>query len=387
MIKNNIDKTKPLLSIVVPTKDRYYYLKHLINLIIDFNSDTIELVIQDNTGDNGEILNYISTVQYPNLKYNHQKESMPISDNSTQGILNSEGEYVCFIGDDDAVLPNIIDVVKKMKADNIDALVSMPVTYNWPDFSDNSIYKLSSTLLYKKGTGAYKALSAENEISNCIKSGLRSLCHLPKVYQGIVKRSFLDKIYKRTNTYFPGGSPDMANAIALALLSPKIAYYDAPLIISGQCKTVGGGERLRKRNDLLKITEQPFLPRNIAQTWDDRIPRYWCADTIWPQSAINAYKEMGISLPKINFNQIIATFVFDHPSYYKECKPFVTSGFDFYFNISKCFIVKGWRYISWHLSYILSGGKKRAGVLLERDLLTVNDAVKFLSKVLTKTKN
>ncbi len=370
---------KPILSIVVPTKDRYYYLKKLIELITGFGSNEIELVIQDNTEDNSEMLEYLNKAQYGRLKYFHLKEHIPISDNSTQAILNSTGEYVCFIGDDDGVLPSITDVAKYMKSKGIDALLSSPVTYDWPDFGDNSIYQLSSTVQYRKGKGDYKELSAEKEIKKCLKSGIRDLCLLPRVYQGIVRRDFLDKVYQKTGTYFPGGSPDMANAIALALLNPKVVYFDAPLIISGQCRTVGGGERLRKRNNLLRITEKPSLPCDIAETWDDRMPRYWCADTIWPQSAISAYKAMAVELPNINFNQIMATFIFDHPSYYKECKSFIANPLIFAYYFAKCFVVKGTRFIYWHLSYLLSNKKKRAGVFIKRDIKTINEAVVFLN--------
>ena len=62
-----------LLSIVVPTKDRYFYLKHLIELIKSFNSDDIELIIQDNTSNNTEIINYLDNLDFPHLKYYYTK--------------------------------------------------------------------------------------------------------------------------------------------------------------------------------------------------------------------------------------------------------------------------------------------------------------------------
>ena len=105
-----------LLSIVVPTKDRYYYLKYLIELISSFNTSDIELVIQDNTYDNQEILNYLNEYLNPHVKYYHIKEHLSQSENSDKAILNSSGEYVCFIGDDDAVTRHIVDCVKWMKS-------------------------------------------------------------------------------------------------------------------------------------------------------------------------------------------------------------------------------------------------------------------------------
>ena len=46
-----------LLSVVVPTKDRYYYLKKLIDLVDSFGyGEELELVVQDNTAKYSEIL-------------------------------------------------------------------------------------------------------------------------------------------------------------------------------------------------------------------------------------------------------------------------------------------------------------------------------------------
>jgi len=367
-----------LLSIVVPTKDRYFYLKHLIQLVKGFNSKEIELVIQDNTKDNIELLDYLKDNSWDGLKYSHIAEQMPVADNSSLAISNSSGKYVCVIGDDDGVLPKIVDVVSYMETNGIDALVSSSVLYDWPDFTDSSIYQLSSTVQFTEGKGSFFVVKPMKELQKCIKSGIRDICQLPKVYQGIVSRSLLDKVFERTGTFFPGGSPDMANAVSLALLNPKMFFYDSPLIISGQCRTVGGGERLRKRSELLKITEVPFLPHNIAKTWDDRLPRYWCADTIWPQSAISAFKAMNEELPTINFNQIMAIFLFDHPSYYNECRDYITDYISFSYYFIKCFFVKGFRYLYWHVSFLLSGKKKRAGVCIKRQIFTINEAVSYL---------
>lgn len=377
-----MNNNRPLLSIVIPTKNRYPYLFLCIDSLRNLKliSQEIEIIIHDNTLDNSEYINSI----YNNLeevKYFHSNQSLSVVDNSNLSILKSSGEYVCFIGDDDGVLPAIVDVVNYMKANSIDALISSPVIYNWPDFKDDSIYQLSGAVQYKNGTGKYIEVDPTKEIDRCIKTGLRDLCRLPKVYQGIVKRETLDKVYKRTGTFFPGGSPDMANSIALALLNPKVIYYDCPLIISGQCKSVGGGERLLKRNNLPHITDVVFLPKDISENWDERLPKYWCADTIWPQSAISAFKKMGEELPVINFNQIMATFIFDHPAYYKECKSYITNKHSFAYYILKNLLVKGFRHVSWRLSYYLSRRKSRGGVSIKRDLNTIEDTIDFLNSI------
>ena len=44
-----------LLSIVIPTKDRYKYLKGTVDVLSKLDPSQIEIIVQDNTNDNSEI--------------------------------------------------------------------------------------------------------------------------------------------------------------------------------------------------------------------------------------------------------------------------------------------------------------------------------------------
>ena len=59
---------------------------------------------------------------------------------------------MCFLGDDDGILPSILEVVHIMKEKSIDYLISLPTYYNWPDFYDPSVFNLTSSISYMKGT-------------------------------------------------------------------------------------------------------------------------------------------------------------------------------------------------------------------------------------------
>ena len=67
-------------------------------------------------------------------------------------------------------------------------------------------------------------LDVKSELKKVIKDGFGTLGLLPKVYQGVVSRQLLDKLYDKCGTYFPGPSPDMANAVALSILTDKVYY-------------------------------------------------------------------------------------------------------------------------------------------------------------------
>ena len=49
---------KKLLSIIIPTKERYEYLEKLVELLITFKENNFEIIVQDNSQDNSKFLSY-----------------------------------------------------------------------------------------------------------------------------------------------------------------------------------------------------------------------------------------------------------------------------------------------------------------------------------------
>jgi glycosyltransferase involved in cell wall biosynthesis len=304
---------KPLLSIVIPTKDRYKYLKHLISLIGSFNSSEIEVVIQDNTENNQEIQEFLEQKNIQYIKYFHNSNQLAVSKNCDLAILNSTGEYVSMIGDDDGMTRHIIDSVHWMKHNNIDVLVPSDITYHWPDFISSITGDISDTLFYKDFTKEVKITDPIMTLREIMKKGFIDRGDLPLVYHGIVKREALDKIYHIGGTYFPGPSPDIANGVALCFCIKKYVRIDFPIIIGGASISHGGGIR-KLKNKVANIEEIPFLPKNAKKNWENNIPRVWTTETVWPESAIKALRYVGKKdlIEKINFEYLLATFIVFH---------------------------------------------------------------------------
>lgn len=360
-----------LLSIVVPTKNRYKYLKYLIQLIKGFQSDDIELVIQDNTEDNKEILEFIEKEDFVHLRYFHSTDHLSVSQNSDLAILNSTGKYVCFIGDDDGVIRNIDAVLSDYDKKNIDCLIAPTIIYNWPDYIDNSRYKLSGVLMKSRSQKKETVIDTKKEFKAVVDGGFSTMGLLPKVYQAIVKRSKLDEVYKICSTYFPGPSPDMANSIALYSVCKSVYYTEKPLVITGQCKSVGGGERMMAGN-LKSIKEIPFLPENVEQIWDKKLPMLWCSDTVWPASARTSCLQMGIPCD-FNYEMIYAKFVYHHPKYRNEIND-IASPIRFYYYLNRIKIADILSFIKVRISSILSNNQIVGDFRVYRNIQNIIDA-------------
>mgnify|MGYP001424786108 CR=1 FL=1 len=279
-----------ILSIVIPTKDRYEYLRETIKTLVDMDRNDIEIVIQDNTYENNDILEYINNLGKDNLKYYHVKEPLPVSDNCDLAVGHASGDYICFIGDDDSVAKEIIDVAYLMKKYSIDACNCLMAQYHWSDVKFKYLKK--PYLSFSRKKVKVKRLDTNKTLIKYLRNGMQEIRFLPRAYHGIISKGILDKIKMTTGYYFPGPSPDMANAVAASSLIQSHYFFRMPLIVSGSSykSTAGMGLRGKHKGSLSSVKH---LPKNIDETWDKRIPKIWLAHTIWPESAIKALNAMG----------------------------------------------------------------------------------------------
>lgn len=296
-----------LLSIVVPTKNRIEYMKSFIQLYSSFDQDRTELVIQDNSDNESGMQEYINQFENMNIVYNYIKDPMPVIENSELAILNSHGKYVCFMGDDDLLSKYIINIVEKMENENIDSVILKKAIFNWPGME----YKVHHfpNLIIPKFSGKLVHVDPKREYQKLLKHGGVELGKLPQLYHGIVKRSVLDDVRNITGTFFPGPSPDMAVATALACFVNNQIYIDAPFISSGKSpkSAAGLGAKHQHKGELKSMT---FLPDDIEKKWDSRLPFIWTGPTIYAESVIEAIRSMGrdADLDKFNFTFFYAYF-------------------------------------------------------------------------------
>lgn len=303
---------KPLLSVVVPTKDRYKYLKHLIKLIQSYNNDQWEIVVQDNTDDNTEIFEFLKELNYSGCKYFHETGQLPMSTNADKAILHSEGEYVCFLGDDDGIRPNALDYCMYMKAQGIEVMRSNLAHYYWPD-AISKYDGAQGQMRWAKLPKGKEILRSEDELESVIKRGFIDRGNLPSVYQGIVSRAALNRVYDKCGTFFPGQSPDISNGIAMSLVVDEYLMVNDVVTVSGASK-FHGGATIGNFRRYPKITDMVWFRPGAEGIWDKRLPRIAVGSIIWAESSIETFRNMGRDdlTEKIDFETIYKFFVVYH---------------------------------------------------------------------------
>lgn len=276
---------RPLLSIIIPTKDRYNTLGCIVKGLIPFLSNLTEIVIQDNSTDNSGY--HDLKIESDLVNYYYTKDAIPISENTILAIENAKGEYLLFIGDDDFVSPCIEEIVQNIKAIDIDCLIYNAGYYWWNSvkFAKKNYYQDSKLLLINSKTLSMNIqfYNSKLQLKQVLKRGAVDYSGLPRLYHGIVKRDILDLLKARQGTYLIGSCPDMSFAISLSLLLDKYAYMDYPVTVFGASKGSGGGMTASKKH-YSKIEDAKFLRSDIIEKWDTHIPLIWSQKTIYPQT-------------------------------------------------------------------------------------------------------
>ncbi|MGS0827512.1 glycosyltransferase family 2 protein [Shewanella sp. 0m-8] len=306
----------PTLSILIPTKDREGYLLNILGYILNWSSLDFELIVQDNSASN-KLENKIKPFLKDNrLKYYHAKEWLSVSDNFNIGLSKASGKVITMLGDDDGILEESLVVARWMISKNVDAVLPQHGTYTWPDLIGkyNSDLYNSKLILRKNYTGKIKYIEPIKELEYVLSRGGTTLGKLPRLYYGLIKKEVLDAVQHKCGTFFPGPSPDMANAASAAIATKSFVTIDYPLFIAGSCTVSAAGMGVRRMHEG-EIKSFKHLPKNCEEEWEEQIPKYWSGPTIWAESAIKAIKSMKDEslLSKFNYSYFYATsFVFNY---------------------------------------------------------------------------
>ncbi len=294
---------KYLLSIIIPTRNRQFYLIKTLEQILSLINNKVEVIVQDNSDDNSLKNNLIFSNL--NIKYFYDSKRLSFVDNFSRAISNASGKYLIIIGDDDGILPNLLHYLEFANNNNIDVLVPrISIEYFYPN-SVKIKNKSNGTLRFIETTGKISRVKGKNEIVKLLKYGSIDYTQLKlaKLYHGLVKKSILDKINFISGNYVGGLTPDIYLAVSLSLLSDSLYYIDLPLTIAGVCPQSGSAYSSNKLH-VGKYEDAPHLFGRVNYKWSNLIPKFYSVETIWADSALAAIKDIYFS----NYINYFSTF-------------------------------------------------------------------------------
>jgi hypothetical protein len=300
----------PLLSVLVATRNRQRYAFALIQDILSWADERVELVVSDNS-DTADLSQWVSALpSTQRLKYAYHARPMSSIDNFNQVLDAATGRFVGLIGDDDGLHSQAVAAVAWADKASIDCIQgSVGHEYIWPSETT------PGTLSLPVFSGRMGARRGPLDLQPLLNQGGTQYLQLgyPRLYHGFVRRAVLERMRPSGGPILGGLSPDIYAAVALSQLAGVTVTLDYPLTIPGVCAASTTATEGKAKGYSTNIREAPHFRSREWYCFNSQLPPFYCVDAIWADSACAALQRLGLGERQAELNLFrLAAYIVRH---------------------------------------------------------------------------
>lgn len=267
--------TKPLISVVIPTRDRPDTLEICLRAMRHHRSPLIEIVVQDNCS-GPQTPQIVSVAQERDERVRYSRAPYPTSQrhNFELGLQAARGEYMSIIGDDDGFCVGSLDwLVSKLQDRPVDAVRWRLLHYVWPSLStdEEGFANLYPTMCFG-GSGYTSGLAiAEQALSARTDGSWDNIL----VYHGMISRRVYDRMRTMTESvFFPYPMPDVYAHNVIPLFCDRILQVNDIVSIYGTSGHSAGSSwaRVTSTQDGDAAEGRRWMSETVADEVAGRVP-------------------------------------------------------------------------------------------------------------------
>ncbi|HVM40362.1 MAG TPA: glycosyltransferase family A protein, partial [Acidimicrobiia bacterium] len=222
--------SRPTVSVVVPTRNRAPLLQRTLAALGALRGDDIEILVSDNRSTDAT-RRVLRSVDDARLRVVEPPQPLGAVDHWEFAVAQARGEWVTVLGDDDALVPALLDVVGRDLSAGRRVVAWQKAWYVHPDLDPAWPDPDEENVLYvEPWTGCRRDVSARDELVRFFRRQERR--ERPEM-NALVHRDVLDEIRRRADRVFRG--PDPAVGMCAAVLAVEASYLavEAPLTVMG----------------------------------------------------------------------------------------------------------------------------------------------------------
>ena len=158
---------------------------------LELDTNEVEVVVFDTSDDGSVGAIFADSIADRRFVYCRCAPPLDVIAAFNTAVNLARGHYICLIGDDDAVLPKIVDVARVAHERNIDVVSTRGVSYQWPDFRSRYFGDRHAGKIYiAKYTGKAWYGNLEQSLLQCARYPYKmsQITWLPRVYGGLVRK-------------------------------------------------------------------------------------------------------------------------------------------------------------------------------------------------------
>jgi hypothetical protein len=164
------------------------------------------------------------------VKYDRSDSVLPMHVNWERALSRCEGEYIFFLGDDDALMPDCTRLASEILSMQALELLSWDkYTYWW----DDCIEPINRGRLFIHSKMGFEMRETRALLTNFYdwKIGYE---YLPSIYTGFVHRDVVERVRALSGgVYFRTSIPDVWSGIANCVVTKRVGHFERGLSLSG----------------------------------------------------------------------------------------------------------------------------------------------------------
>lgn len=284
----------PILSIIVPTHERAKYAVPTIRSLLESTPADVEVVVTDTSAVDAITPALQHDPGWTRVRLVRPGRPLSVVDNFNEGLRESNGDYLLFLGDDDFVTPAVADLVRWASRQGVDAIkLTFPALYYWPDFLHKRREDFyAGTVQLEPFTGRVEAHDAKSALRAAAADLGGGVGQMPRAYAGIVSRDLVDRIVARYGALFGGVSPDIYSAALIAQECRHCVRVDYPLIVPGSSGASTAGQSAQGRH-VGGLRDNPHIGAFQNLAWDPLVPEFYSVPTVWSFSLLKALEQLA----------------------------------------------------------------------------------------------
>jgi glycosyltransferase involved in cell wall biosynthesis len=239
-----LDSRKKTLTVLIPTRNRDDVLFETLKTVLRQNVDGLEVIVSDNAGE-GETASIVDSFGDSRIRHVNPGRRLSMSHNWEFALSHACGEYICLLGDDDALIDSRLpEVLRMMVEENADALASDSAWFHWP----RSDSWQNGWLSVPKGEGMEWVDSRTAIIE--LLNGDTNQARLPMLYTGgIIRKTAIERVVRQTSNFFQSAIPDVYSAVAIASITSRYLFLRSPFAIHGISSHSNGNSLVRDKGN------------------------------------------------------------------------------------------------------------------------------------------
>lgn len=233
-------KMNPLISIVIPTRERADTLQFTLKTALEQKTRDYEIIVSDNFSQD-HTKQVVENLTDERVTYVNTGKRLSMCDNWDFGLSHARGKYIIIIGDDDGVMPGAIDRLKDFIGKHPSKIYYWQThEYFWPigdvpPSVTNIVHKRSPYVMNLKRLSLF-----------AVRWGGWRYGSLPLLYHSSVSKEILDTIRQRTGRVFHSTNPDVFMAFALPAFTDTAINVGESITVNGRSAKSNSGNFIAK---------------------------------------------------------------------------------------------------------------------------------------------